>query len=116
MVKLHEVRIIQKSVGQKPKEMIIVNNLKNYQKVVNGVIDIMHFNEISDDEELQNLMLVYNREKIRLGLKDNIFCKNKSTIKGDIFVIGDLDGDFVSVTKRQIQKILKILEEKEWKN
>lgn len=109
IIKWHQARIIQKCVGEEPKENIIINDLNSYQKLVNGVVDFIPFSFISDDKTLNNLFIGYNTQIIKQHLKDNIVLDNKNKIKGDIFVIGDADGDFISLTKQQAKKVIKIL-------
>lgn len=109
IIKWHQIRIVQKCVGEEPKEYIVINDLNSYRKLVNGVVDFIPFSVISDDETFSNLFIGYNTQIIKQHLKDNIVLDNKNKIKGDIFVIGDADGDFISLTKQQAKKVIKIL-------
>ena len=108
---MDEVRIVMKKVGEEPQVMKIKNTLEEKQKLVGGLIEIVPYP--LDDEEL---LIVCNEEGKLLGQKPNAVF-DLDYIAGDFFVIGDdyKNGDFKSVTDKQIGKIIKDLNERSFK-
>lgn len=111
---MDKVKIILKKVGEEPQEMIIDNTLNAKQELVGGLIEVVPYNV--DGEEM---LIICNEEGKLQGLRANITL-GFDYIAGDFFVIGDdfENGDFKSLTKKQIQKVMKDLRHRsfEYKN
>lgn len=108
---MDEVRIVMKKVSEEPQVMKIKNTLEEKQKLVGGLIEVIPYP--LDDEEL---LIVCNEEGKLLGQKPNAVF-DLDYIAGDFFVIGDdyKNGDFKSVTDKQIEKIIEDLSKRSFK-
>lgn len=108
---MDEVKIVMKKVGEEPQVMKIKNTLEEKQKLVGGLIEVIPYP--LDDEEL---LVVCNEEGKLLGQKPNAVF-DLDYIAGDFFVIGDdyKNGDFKSVTDKQIEKIIEDLSKRSFK-
>lgn len=108
---MDEVKIVMKKVGEEPQVMKIKNTLEEKQRLVGGLIEIIPYP--LDDEEL---LIVCNEEGKLLGQKPNAIF-DLDYIAGDFFVIGDdyKNGDFKSVTNKQIGKIIEDLSKRSFK-
>lgn len=97
-----KLRILYKEVGKKPQIMIIDNTLKAKQKLVDGLIEVVPYD---------NLLLICNEEGKLLNLSPNLIF-DYDYIAGNCFLVGDdyEHSDFKSLTDDEIIKYTYDLE------
>lgn len=100
-----KINIVYKEVGKKPIKLEIEDDLKSFQKLVDGYIQALNVEE--------NVCIICDKEGVLKIKKPNIQHKTYGTIVGDIFVVGSniKTGQFVSLTENQIEKYIKELNE-----
>lgn len=94
----NKIKILYKKVGELPEVKNINNTLEEKQKLVNGLIEIIDY----DDD----ILLICNEEGKILNMEPNLLF-DYDYIAGDCFFIGDdyKNADFKSLTDEQIEKI-----------
>ena len=96
-----QIKVIVKRPNSKAKEMTIVDKLKTYQELVEGYIEVIPFPK---DEKIH---FVSNEEAKIYGFAPNLCLPHyRDVLCGTIVAVSvDEDGDFQSLTDRQIKKI-----------
>ena len=102
-----EVKVLLKRVAQKPETKIIKNTLEAKQELVDGLIEVVSFDDV---------LLICNEEGKLLNMSPNLIF-DYDYIAGDCFLIGDdyENGDFKSLTDEQIERYTKELEKRSFK-
>ena len=97
-----KLRILYKEVGKKPQVKVIDNTLEAKQKLVNGLIEVVPYD---------NLLLICNEEGKLLNLSPNLIF-DYDYIAGNCFLVGDdyEHGNFKSLTDDEIIKYTSDLE------
>ncbi len=90
-----KLRVLYKQVGKIPKVKIIKNTLEEKQELVQGLIEVIPYND---------MLLICNEEGKILNLEPNVIF-DFDYIAGDCFVVGDdyKRGDFKSLTMEEIE-------------
>ncbi len=93
------LRILYKEVGEMPKVMKIRNTLKEKQKLVGGLIEVIPY---------KDALIVCNEEGKLLNMGANLIFEY-DYIAGNCFVVGDdyKNGDFKSLTDKQIEEYMR---------
>lgn len=101
-----ELRILLKRFGRDPEVRTIENTLKAKQMLVDGLIEVVPYNE---------LLLVCNEEGRLLGFPPNLKF-GYDYIAGDCFLVGDdyENADFRSLTDEEIEKYSKDLKKRSY--
>ena len=96
-----QIKVIVKRPNSKAKEMTIVDELKTYQELVEGYIEVIPFPK---DEKIH---FVANKEAKIYGFAPNLCLPHyRDVLRGTIVAVSvDEDGDFQSLTDRQIKKV-----------
>lgn len=96
-----QIKVIVKRPNSKAKEMTIVDELKTYQELVEGYIEVIPFPK---DERIH---FVANEEAKMFGFSPNLCLPHyRDVLCGTIVAVSvDEDGDFQSLTNRQIKKV-----------
>lgn len=96
-----QIKVIVKRPNSKAKEMTIVDKLKTYQELVEGYIEVIPFPK---DEKIH---FVANEEAKIYGFAPNLCLPHyRDVLCGTIVAVSvDEDGDFQSLTDRQIKKV-----------
>lgn len=84
---MRKVNILYKKPNEFPVEMIIDDELENYQELVEGYIEVF---PISD-----NFVIVCNEEGKLRGMKENVIVNGELIVGPVIFVGANEEGDFV---------------------
>ena len=98
------IKVVVKKVDEKPQEQKILNKLEEFQRIVDGRIDVMLFPNnvimIINDEgkftQAPNFELARNTLE-SVHLVDMVF--------GDVIFVGDQGEDFTSLTDDQIHTV-----------
>ena len=101
----HEIAIVHFKCGKDPTVRTMRNTTVSAMNAVGGYFDVM---ELGD-----GMLLVYNEDKLHLGLRPNriLFNDNRKPKKllfGSFFVCADADGEFGSLNGAQIAKAKEI--------
>ena len=100
MSKKEKIRCILVKVFEQPKVIEIENNLSTLQKYVGGLIDIV---EIEEDVDI-----IINDEGKLLGLSPNlVLYEFRDIIVGDFLVVGQKNGETISLSEEKIEKYMK---------
>lgn len=104
---MKKIVAVVKEPGGAAKIKTIDNTLKSFQEIVGGYIECIPFPGI---EELD---IFLNEEGKLIGLNPNIYLREyKDIIVGTFFVVGnDGEGDAISLTEEQIEKVREYIEE-----
>ena len=96
-----QIKVIVKRPNSKAKEMTIVDELKTYQELVEGYIEVIPFPK---DRTIQ---FVANEEAKIYGFAPNLCLPHyQDVLCGTIVAVSvDEDGDFQSLTDRQVKKV-----------
>ena len=99
-----ELKIVVK-VGEQPTIETIENTLEAKQKIVNGLIEVVPYND--------EILLVCNEESKLLDMPPNLIF-DYDYIAGDCFFVGNdyKKGDFNSLTERQIEEVKEMIKER----
>ena len=105
--KIEKLKILLKQVGRESKVTEIENTLEAKQKLVNGLIEVVPF------EQNDELLIVCNEEGKLLSLPPNTMF-GMDYIAGDYFIVGDdyENGDFKSITDEQVKTAKPYIEER----
>ena len=100
-----EIIVIYQEVGQAPILKKIKNNINVFQELLGGEIEIIPYEEI-----------IIVCKKNRKYLQPNIYVNTKflsigETIRGTIVITQRKNGNFISLTKEQIIKYQKFLQQ-----
>ena len=100
MSKKGKIRCILVKVFEQPKGVEIENNLSTLQKYVGGLIDIV---EIEEDVDI-----IINDEGKLLSLSPNlVLYEFRDIIVGDFLVVGQKNGETISLSEEKIEKYMK---------
>ena len=100
MSKKGKIRCILVKVLEQPKVIEIEHNLSTLQKYVGGTIDIV---EIEEDVDI-----IINDEGKLLGLSPNlVLYEFRDIIVGDFLVVGQKNGETISLSEEKIEKYMK---------
>lgn len=88
------IRLLKKEPGKSGEILEVKNDLKSFQKIVEGYIEVY---PLTDE-----LLVILNEEGKLLGLKPNIKI-SLETIVGTIAIVRDGGEDFTSLTDRDIK-------------
>lgn len=101
-----QIKVIVKRPNSKAKEMTIVDELKIYQELVEGYIEVIPFPK---DEKIH---FVANEEAKIYGFAPNLCLPHyRDVLCGTIVAVSvDEDGDFQSLTDRQIKKVNRYID------
>ena len=100
MSKKEKIRCILVKVFEQPKVVEIENNLSTLQNYVGGLIDIV---EIEEDVDI-----IINDEGKLLGLSPNlVLYEFRDIIVGDFLVVGQKNGETISLSEEKIEKYMK---------
>lgn len=100
MSKKEKIRCILVKVFEQPKVVEIENNLSTLQKYVGGLIDIV---ELEDDVDI-----IINDEGKLLSLSPNlVLYEFGDIIVGDFLVVGQENGETISLSEEKIEKYMK---------
>ena len=100
MSKKEKIRCILVKVFEQPKVVEIENNLSTLQKYVGGLIDIV---ELENDVDI-----IINDEGKLLGLSPNlVLYEFRDIIVGDFLVVGQKNGETISLSEEKIEKYMK---------
>ena len=96
-----QIKVVVKRPNSKAKEMTIVDELKTYQELVEGYIEVIPFPK---DRTIQ---FVANEEAKIYGFTPNLCLPHyQDVLCGTVVAVGiDEDGDFQSLTENQIKKV-----------
>lgn len=96
-MKEDKITVLYKKVNEIPRILKIKNSLKEKQKLVGGLIEVVPY--------LDNMLIICNEEGKIYNLKANIRFGN-DYIAGDLIVVGDdyENADFKSLTANEINK------------
>ena len=99
------LKVMVKKVGKQPTVETIENTLKSKQQLVNGLIEIVPYND--------EILIVCNEEGKLLNMPPNLIF-DYDYIAGDCFFVGDdyENGDFKSLTNKQIKEVEEIIKER----
>ena len=98
------MKILYYKVGQDPQVLLIPREVKDMQELVHGRYECYQVNE--------KILIICNEDGWNLDLKVNRLVMNKDgnieqAIRGDFFVCGAGEEDFVSLTDLQIKKLIR---------
>lgn len=97
MEKEENIRILYKKINQPPKELVIKNDLKTMQKLVDGLIEVVPY--------MDNILMICNEEGKICNKPINLVFDN-DLIAGDCFFVRDSkSGNFSSLKSKEIDKI-----------
>ena len=100
MSKKEKIRCILVKVFEQPKVIEIEHNLSTLQKYVGGLIDIV---ELENDVDI-----IINDEGKLLGLSPNlVLYEFRDIIVGDFLVVGQKNGETISLSEEKIEKYMK---------
>ena len=100
MSKKGKIRCILLKVFEQPKVIEIENNLSTLQKYVGGLIDIV---ELEDDVDI-----IINDEGKLLSLSPNlVLYEFGDIIVGDFLVVGQENGETISLSEEKIKKYME---------
>ena len=100
MSKKEKIRCILVKVFEQPKVVEIENNLSTLQKYVGGLIDIV---ELENDVDI-----IINDEGKLLSLSPNlVLYEFGDIIVGDFLVVGQENGETISLSEEKIEKYMK---------
>lgn len=101
-----QIKVIVKRPNSKAKEMTVVDELKTYQELVEGYIEVIPFPK---DEKIH---FVANEEAKIYGFAPNLCLPHyRDVLCGTIVAVSvDEDGDFQSLTDRQIKKVNRYID------
>ena len=104
----NKIKILYKEIEKEPKIMEIEDKLEIMQELVDGLIEIIPYNDV---------LIVCNDEGKLLNMKPNILF-DYDYIAGNCFFVGDdyKHAGFKSLTDEQIKAIKEMLKEKSFKN
>ena len=102
----NQIKVVIKKPHNETEITSVNNDLKTFQNLVNGYIECIPF---PNDHSIQ---FVANEEAKMYGLLPNLCLPHyKDILCGNIAVVGtDEDGDFISLTERQIKKVKHYIE------
>ena len=98
------MKILYYKVGQEPQVLLIPREVKDMQELVHGRYECYQVNE--------KILIICNEDGWNLDLKVNRLVMNKDgnieqAIRGDFFVCGAGEEDFISLTDLQIKKLIR---------
>lgn len=103
---MEKIKVLVKKPQEKPIVMKINNDLKSLQKIVGGLIEVVSLYDMGE-----NITMLCNEEGLNLNLEPNINIEGQYIV-GTIIVLGSNDeGDFVSLSEFEIQKLKPFLTE-----
>ena len=104
----NKIKILYKEIEKEPRIMEIEDKLEIMQELVDGLIEIIPYNDV---------LIVCNDEGKLLNMKPNILF-DYDYIAGNCFFVGDdyKNAGFKSLTDEQIKAIKEMLKEKSFKN
>ena len=95
------MKVIVKRVGKSPEIEEIKDELKTYQKIVGGNIEVFPF--------VDDILCVCNDEGKLINLPVNFFFFN-DYICGDVIFISEKGEDFIGLSDKQIEIIKEMFE------
>lgn len=100
-----KLKVLYKKVGCEPEILEIKDELKVMQRLVDGLIEVVTYND--------DVLIICNDEGKLLNMKPNIQF-DYDYIAGDCFFVGDdfENAGFKDLTDNQIEEVRKMLEEK----
>lgn len=93
-------RVVYVEPGKPAREMMIGSDIKDLQKAVGGLIEIIYAHN-------DRTVLVGNDEAKLIGMEGNRRLDTGSIIAGPFFVIGDAGEDFRSLTDAEVDRYLQ---------
>ena len=100
MSKKEKLRCILVKMFEQPKVIEIEHNLSTLQHYVGGLIDIV---EIEEDVDI-----IINDDGKLLGLSPNlVLYEFRDIIVGDFLVVGQENGETISLSEEKIEKYMK---------
>lgn len=95
-----QYRVVYVEPGKPAREMMIGSDIKDLQKAVGGLIEIIYAHN-------DRTVLVGNDEAKLIGMEGNRRLDTGSIIAGPFFVIGDAGEDFRSLTDAEVDRYLQ---------
>ena len=102
------LKVLYKEVGELPKVIKIKNTLKAKQDLVDGLIEVIPY---------EDALIICNEEGKLLNLDANLVF-DYDYIAGNCFVVGDdyINGDFKSLTDEQVKEVFAICQNRQFIN
>lgn len=102
-----KIKVLLVEPDKLPREITIINTLKDKQKCVNGRIEYFYM------EDYKDVVFICNEESKLNGMKPNRDMKY-DIIFGPFLIVGDDKniGEDMSLKKEQIEKYMKIFDKK----
>lgn len=103
---MNTIKVVHKKVGQRPEIVEIgQEDLKAMQSLVGGYIEVVHWEG--------ELLLVCNEEGMYEGKPNLLFERSHHVeqIFGDVFVSAQQGSDFRTLTQKEIDQAVALLEE-----
>lgn len=98
---VEKIKVIILNPKEPPYTKEIEHTLENFQSIVGGLID---FIELEKDVDL-----IFNDESKILNMEMNRIIKN-DIVCGTCFIVGQKNGENISLTPKQIKKYLKLFD------
>lgn len=95
-----QYRVVYVEPGKPAREMMIGSDIKDLQKAVGGLIEIIYAHN-------DRTVLVGNDEAKLIGMEGNRRLDTGSIIAGPFFVIGNAGEDFRSLTDAEVDRYLQ---------
>lgn len=103
---MKKIVVVVKEPGGAATIKAIDNTLESFQEIVGGYIECVPFPGIEE------LGIFLNEAGKLIDLEPNIYLRDKDIIMGTFFVAGsDGEGDAISLTEEQIEKVREYIEE-----
>ena len=96
---MNKIRILVVAPNEEPHQLKIAHTLKEMQKVVGGLVEYVQLEH--------NVDLICNDEGKLLNLELNRLVGN-DILAGTFFIAGQLNGETISLSRKQIKKYRKI--------
>ena len=91
------MKVIVKKPGEQPYLRDILNNLKEYQEIVGGYIEVVYMGA--------DILMICNEEGKLNRLEHNFYIPG-DTVVGTVFFVGKDGEDFRSLTDTEVSRIL----------
>lgn len=110
------IKVVHKRVGERPKVVEIKYNLQEMQRLVEGYISVVIFDDVFAGPHHDNIIMYLNDEGT-FDKQPNLRCEKSrlllenNCIYGDVFVCGKNGGDDRSLTQKEIDYVMPLLEE-----
>ena len=111
MIFIEKIDCLLIKPNELPKRITIDNSLKTLQQIVDGYIEVSY---LLNDEEV---VIICNEEGLILNMPFNR-AVGSSIIAGPFLIVGDdyENGDFKSLTEKQMQKYEKVFDNESIRN